>query len=74
LNHQGVSLRLDRLVRRKDVPEWWVLDYKSAAEPQRQTELVAQLQTYRAAVQAIYPDETVNAAFLTAQGTMTRLD
>ncbi len=74
LSHQGASLRLDRLVRRKDRPEWWVLDYKSAAEPQRQAELVAQLQTYRAAVQAIYPDETIKAAFLTAQGTVTRLD
>ena len=55
LSWQGASLRLDRLVRRKDVPEWWVLDYKSAAQPQSQAELLAQLQTYRAAVQAIYP-------------------
>src|SRR6185312_13424730 len=66
LSWQGASLRLDRLVRRKDVPEWWVLDYKSAAQPQRQAELVEQLQTYRAAVQAIYPDATVKAAFMTA--------
>ncbi|MDR3454055.1 MAG: UvrD-helicase domain-containing protein [Rhodoferax sp.] len=77
LSHEGASLRLDRLVRRKDVPEWWVLDYKSAVQPQRQAGLVAQLQTYRAAVQAIYPLETVKAAFMTAQGTLreiTRLD
>ena len=70
LSHQGASLRLDRLVRRKDVPEWWVLDYKSAAEPQRQAGLVEQLQTYRDAVQAIYPANTVRAAFMTAQGTL----
>lgn len=77
LSWQGASLRLDRLVRRKDVPEWWVLDYKSAAQPESQAEPLAQLQTYRAAVQAIYPDATVKAAFLTAQGTLrevTRLD
>ncbi|MBS0317207.1 MAG: PD-(D/E)XK nuclease family protein, partial [Proteobacteria bacterium] len=73
LSWQGASLRLDRLVRRKDVPEWWVLDYKSAAEPQGKAEPMAQLQTYRAAVQAIYPDATVRAAFLTAEGTLSEV-
>ncbi|WHZ11481.1 MAG: ATP-dependent DNA helicase pcrA [Burkholderiaceae bacterium] len=68
LSWQGKSLRLDRLVRRKDVPEWWVLDYKSAAQPQGQAEPMAQLQTYRAAVQAQYPADRVRAAFLNAQG------
>jgi ATP-dependent helicase/nuclease subunit A len=71
LMYQGKSLRLDRLVQRKDAGHaghWWVLDYKSADTPQDQPDLVAQLGAYRDAVQAIYPNEVVNAAFLTGQG------
>ena len=61
-------LRLDRLVRRRDTGEWWVLDYKSAAEPQRQPQLVAQMRRYREAVAAAYGGTDVRCAFLTAQG------
>jgi len=70
---QGESLRLDRLVQRKDADNaghWWVLDYKSTHAPQDQPELVAQLCAYQAAVQAIYPDDVVKAAFLTPQGAL----
>jgi ATP-dependent helicase/nuclease subunit A len=70
---QGELLRLDRLVQRKDADNaghWWVLDYKSAHAPQSQPELVAQLRGYQAAVQAIYPDDVVKAAFLTPQGAL----
>ncbi|MFC5522331.1 UvrD-helicase domain-containing protein [Polaromonas jejuensis] len=76
LVYQGQPLRLDRLVRRRDAGHeghWWVLDYKSALAPQRQPGLVAQLQAYRAAVQRIYPDAPVRAAFLTGQGTVVEL-
>ncbi len=73
LGWHGQSLRLDRLVRRADTRTWWVLDYKSAALPQRQPELLAQLHTYRAAVQAAYPGEAVRAAFVTAQGAVVEL-
>lgn len=77
LNHQGQSLRLDRLVHRPmaaqgagPAPGWWVLDYKSAAQPERQPGLMAQLQRYRAAVRALMPGEPVHAAFLTGDGRM----
>ena len=76
LVYQGQALRLDRLVKRKDVGHeghWWVLDYKSALAPERQPALVAQMSTYRAAVQLIYPDSIVKAAFLTGLGTMVEL-
>ena len=73
LVHQGVWLRLDRLVHRRDTGVWWVLDFKSARHPLRQPELVAQLQTYRSAVQGIYPQSVVQAAFLTAEGAMILL-
>jgi ATP-dependent helicase/nuclease subunit A len=76
LVYQSQPLRLDRLVQRKDTGfegQWWVLDYKSAIAPQRQPALVVQLQTYRAAVQQIYPGATVKAAFLTGQGTVVEL-
>jgi ATP-dependent helicase/nuclease subunit A len=73
---QNQLLRLDRLVQRRDgahAGEWWVLDYKSALAPQQQTELLTQLRSYRGSVQCIYPDATVRAAFLTAQGHLLEL-
>ena len=76
LVYQGQTLRLDRLVQRKDpghAGHWWVLDYKSRNAPQDQPELLAQMQTYRAAVQAIYPGDVVRAAFLTPDGALVEL-
>jgi ATP-dependent helicase/nuclease subunit A len=73
LVHRGQLLRLDRLVRRRDNGQWWVLDFKSARDPERQPQLVAQLQAYRSAVQAIYSQSTVCAAFLNAEGAMIKL-
>ena len=68
LMYQGELLRLDRLVQRKDSGDWWVLDYKSNAAPQADPSLVAQINTYRSAVQSIYPQARVRAAFLTGTG------
>ena len=68
LLHQGELMRLDRLVRRRDSGEWWVLDYKSSGSPQRQPELLAQLRRYREAVASANPGARVKAAFLTGQG------
>ncbi|HVL35794.1 MAG TPA: PD-(D/E)XK nuclease family protein, partial [Burkholderiales bacterium] len=73
LHHGGELLRIDRLVRRAAGGEWWVLDYKSAAQPQHDAQLVAQMQRYRAALQAMHPGGTVHAAFLTAQGRLVRV-
>ena len=66
----GALLRLDRLVRHRGTGEWWVLDYKSAAQPQQQPALRAQLHSYRQAVQAQQPGAVVRAAFLTGQGAL----
>ena len=77
LHHLGQILRLDRLVQRKDaghVGHWWVLDYKSASQPQHDALKVAQLQGYRSALHAIYPGDTVKAAFLTASGAVVKID
>ncbi|MCJ0763060.1 UvrD-helicase domain-containing protein [Variovorax terrae] len=71
---QGSLLRLDRLVRRRDTQAWWLLDYKSAAQPQRQPELMAQLRGYREALQAVHPGEVVRAAFLTGQGELLEVE
>ncbi|MCW5294955.1 PD-(D/E)XK nuclease family protein [Verminephrobacter eiseniae] len=76
LRDQGQSLRLDRLVHCRHPAEragWWVLDYKSAAAPERQPALLAQLQRYRAAVQRQTPGERVHAAFLSGDGRMVLL-
>ena len=73
LTYLGETFRLDRLVQRKDVSHvghWWVLDYKSAAHPEREPELLVKMQKYKTALQAIYPEQVVKAAFLTADGTV----
>ena len=74
LIHEGQTLRIDRLVRHRESGAWWVLDYKSAARPQHDAALTAQLQRYREAVQGAYPGETVRAAFLTGQGELVTLE
>ena len=74
LLHEGETLRIDRLVRHRDSGAWWVLDYKSAARPERDAVLIAQLQRYRAAVQTAHPGATVRAAFLTGQGELIDLE
>lgn len=68
LHAGGELLRLDRLVRRRDTGEWWVLDYKSAAAPERQPQLVAQMRRYRDAVAGAHGGAPVRCAFLTAEG------
>jgi ATP-dependent helicase/nuclease subunit A len=73
LTAQSKLLRLDRLVRRRDTGEWWVLDYKSESQPQNKPELIAQMRAYLAAVQAIYTGDTVKAAFLTATGKLVEV-
>lgn len=71
---QGQRQRIDRLVRRRDTAEWWVLDHKSEAHPERNAALWAQLRRYRDAVQALYPQATVRAALLNGQGGLSVLD
>ncbi len=70
LHFAGQLLRLDRLVRRRDNGEWWVLDFKSAVQPQRQPQLLDQMRRYREAVRAANPQAVVRTAFLTAQGAL----
>ena len=73
LASDGVVLRIDRLVQRRDNGEWWVLDYKSAAAPQRDAALLDQMRGYRQAVRAANPGAVVRAAFLTGQGELVEL-
>ena len=73
LSYQGELLRLDRLVQRRDTREWWVFDYKTHPAPELDAELIAQINQYREAVQAIYPGQSVRAAFLTGQGDLVEL-
>lgn len=77
LTYNNRSLRMDRLVRRIAPPAlagWWVLDYKSAATPESQPALVAQLRKYRSALQAAYPGEPIYAAFLSGDGGQIMVD
>jgi ATP-dependent helicase/nuclease subunit A len=68
LLHGGETQRIDRLVRRRDSGEWWVLDYKSAHRPEEQPGLVEQMNRYRDAVQKANPGAVVRVAFLTGDG------
>ncbi len=77
LTWQGQGLRLDRLVRLRQPRQgarWWVLDYKSAPEPERQQQLLAQMRRYREALCALLPGEAVQAAFLTGEGRLVLVD
>jgi ATP-dependent helicase/nuclease subunit A len=78
LLHEGELLRLDRLVRRRaragGAPEWWVLDFKSAARPERDAGVIEKMRLYRDAVARAYPQETVRAAFLTGQGRLVPVE
>jgi ATP-dependent helicase/nuclease subunit A len=77
LHYQGECWQIDRLVQRCDgvhAGEWWVLDYKSAQSPQLQAELMTQLRGYRSAVQTVYANAVVRAAFLTAHGSLIELE
>ncbi len=78
LVHQGEQLRIDRLVLRRGSgggPDaWWVLDYKSATQPEHDPLLVAQLARYRDAVRLAYPKHLVRAAFLSADGRLLEID
>ena len=71
--HGGELLRLDRLVRRTDTGEWWVLDFKSAENPEQQPDLLAKMQRYRQAVQAARPGATVRLAFINLHGRLIEL-
>jgi ATP-dependent helicase/nuclease subunit A len=77
LVHEGEQLRLDRLVRTRDSggepPTWWVLDFKTATQPQQQAALLHQMATYRAAVAAAYPGEPLCVAFINADGRLIEL-
>jgi ATP-dependent helicase/nuclease subunit A len=68
LLHGGETQRIDRLVRRRESGEWWVLDYKSAHRPEEQPGLVAQMNRYRDAVLKANPGASVRVAFLTGDG------
>ncbi|KWT64485.1 ATP-dependent helicase/nuclease subunit A [Variovorax sp. WDL1] len=74
LVHGGEVLRIDRLVRHRASGVWWVLDYKSAARPENDAALIAQMLRYREAVQEACPGEAVRAAFLTGQGELVGVE
>jgi ATP-dependent helicase/nuclease subunit A len=71
----GQLHRIDRLVcvAGPAGPEWWVIDYKSAADPLSHQDLGQQLRRYRDAVAALHAGELVRAAFFNAVGQVQEL-
>ena len=78
LAHKGELLRLDRLVRTRQLGEekatWWVLDFKTATHPENQPELLAQMRGYHAAVSAAYPGAPLRLAFINPDGRLIEPD
>ncbi len=70
LVHEGRVLRIDRLIKERETQMWWVIDFKSAAHPERAAALRTQLTDYVRAVSVgmgISKDR-VQAAFVTGEG------
>jgi ATP-dependent helicase/nuclease subunit A len=74
ISRAGRLLRIDRLVQARSDGQWWVLDYKSKAAPQKDVELCAQLLGYRAAIALATPGQLIRAAFLTPQGALIEVN
>jgi ATP-dependent helicase/nuclease subunit A len=70
LVHEGRVLRIDRLVKKRATQMWWVIDFKSAVNPEKSMVLQEQLKTYRAAVSAAFnaPLSLIQLAFVTGEG------
>ena len=70
LFQDGKLLRLDRLVRHRETKMWWVIDFKSALEPEKSTALRAQLFAYKEAVSAAFDisQSAVQTAFVSGDG------
>ena len=71
VNAQGELKRIDRLVEFDD--EVWVLDYK-LGESEDAARYRAQMQEYRAAMQAVYAGKTVRCALVFADGALSELE
>jgi ATP-dependent helicase/nuclease subunit A len=72
LVHRGRVLRIDRLVKHRETQMWWVIDFKSAAHPERVSGLRAQLADYSAAIVGAFnvPASQVQTAFVTGEGNL----
>lgn len=71
--YQGEVLRIDRLVKMDGY--WWILDYKSALDPmaQHDKEYREQLNLYRDALSAIYPDDPIRMVIISGSGEETEI-
>jgi ATP-dependent helicase/nuclease subunit A len=74
ISRAGRLLRIDRLVQTHSDGQWWVLDYKSKAAPQKDPDLCAQLLGYRSAIAQAIPGQLIRAAFLTPQGALIEVN
>ena len=70
LVQDGQVMRIDRLIKVRETQMWWVIDFKSAREPEKSAALHAQLKAYQAAVVQMLgvPVSQVQTAFVTGDG------
>lgn len=66
----GRTLRIDRLVKRRDTQTWWIVDFKSASQPERSAASIEQMNRYHGAVVKHLgaSPEQVRAMFITGTG------
>ena len=62
----GAVQRLDRLVAFDD--GLWILDYKRQCLDTEKQDYLSQLESYRAAIAPIYPEQTINAGLILSDG------
>ncbi|MDB5988767.1 MAG: ATP-dependent exonuclease, partial [Herbaspirillum sp.] len=62
----GAVLRLDRMVEFADAV--WILDYKRNLLDSERQDYQAQLTTYRAALQSVWPAKSIRTALITVDG------
>lgn len=71
---EGRLLRLDRVVRRRDTGQWWVLDFKSALRPAQHDALREQVRNYARAWAHAHPAQQVRAALIGRDGRLWPLE
>jgi ATP-dependent helicase/nuclease subunit A len=70
LFYEGKVFRIDRLVRRRDTQQWWLIDFKSALNPEKSANLLEQLEKYRQALYDVFAinENLLHVTFVTGDG------
>ncbi|MEN9586929.1 MAG: hypothetical protein RIT15_504 [Pseudomonadota bacterium] len=70
LFYEKEIFRIDRLVKRRDTQQWWLIDFKSALNPEKSANLLEQLEKYRQALYDVFAinENLLHVTFVTGDG------